>query len=35
MHHSNIAKFVGAIMESPKVTLLHEYCPKGSLQVRL
>ncbi len=33
MYQDNIVKFVGAVLESPKLMLLHEYCPKGSLQV--
>ncbi len=33
LFHDNIVKFVGAVLEPPKLVLLHEYCPKGSLQV--
>ena len=33
LHHDNLTRFVGACMEPGNVSLLTEYCPKGSLQV--
>lgn len=31
--HTNITKFLGVIVEPERLSLVHEYCPKGSLQV--
>lgn len=30
--HQNIARFIGACIDPPNVSILTEYCPKGSLQ---
>ena len=32
MDHAHICKFVGAIEEAPHVSILTEYCARGSLQ---
>ena len=34
LHHENIVQFIGAVMDPQPTFLLHEYCSKGSLQVR-
>ena len=31
LDHPNLCKFVGASVEAPKIAILMEYCPKGSL----
>ncbi|XP_072028687.1 atrial natriuretic peptide receptor 1-like [Amphiura filiformis] len=32
IEHGNVVRFVGASIDSPNVSVLWEYCPKGSLQ---
>ena len=31
LDHPNLCKFIGASVEAPKIAILTEYCPKGSL----
>ena len=31
LDHPNVCKFIGASVETPKIVILTEYCPKGSL----
>ena len=33
MNHDNICRFIGAVLDAPKIMILHVYCNKGSLQV--
>ena len=32
MDHDHICKFIGAVDEAPHVSILTEYCSRGSLQ---
>ena len=34
LHHDNLTRFVGMCVEPGNISLLVEYCPKGSLQVK-
>lgn len=32
LSHPNLCAFVGAVIENPNISILNEYCPRGSLQ---
>ena len=33
--HDHVTKFIGACIDAPNISVMTEYCPKGSLQVRV
>lgn len=33
LNHDNVARFIGACVETPHVYILTQFCPRGSLQV--
>ena len=33
MKHTNVAQFIGAVVEPPELMVVWEYCTKGGLQV--
>ncbi len=35
IQHDHVTKFIGACIDPPNISIMTEYCPKGSLQVRL
>ena len=35
LQHNNVTRFIGVVLESELPELMHEYCPKGSLQVSI
>jgi len=35
LHHDHLVRFIGACVDGPTPCLLTEYCPRGSLQVRI
>ena len=35
IRHDNLNPFIGACVESPNICVISQYCPKGSLQVRV
>ena len=35
LNHENIARFVGACVDTPHIYILTQYCQRGSLQVKI